>query len=648
MMRLHLPRVLTGALLSMLAAVACHPALAGSWQSNLSIGGFNKVHLYTPDSQSPVGNGRALLIVLHGCTQSIDAYKTANLDVAAEQYGMVVAVPDAMNKAGFSCWSYWQGSKSRSAGDYKNLIQLATDLKADSSLNIDPNQVYIAGLSSGAAFANTTACLAPDVFAGVGVSAGPSVGTSSSGAIGTCEQADVQANCTNLAGSYASYFDTQLASIAQGDADTTVSTCYNQQNADGMAAIYGVSELSGSQTLTEGSGHTAEEHLWQNHRVSMLWFNGLDHSWSGGAGASGSYIGSASINYATYLGKFFSENNLRVNRNVAPVLSGVSATSSGSLITVTGDASDEDGSVTAVQVIVDGLGGGHDSFAAALDGSGHFQGTSASLADDLYTVAVTATDDDGGQSEPSAVTVRVGPEPAPAAPQLSGISVSLDGQCATVSGQVVDQNQNLDSVVVTFATGDVNADVSGVHYSARACDLPGGANSATVTATDQGGLNSTDAISFTIDAGQLATLDQHIAAGRLDYTNYANCYLEYGSSNPFKLTEHTTSTAGQCQWQDDDASCSGPVVACSGSQGGGGDDGGDDGGTSNPPAGQCQAYSTYNYYQKTAGRAYSTGNYLAPDYFATGSDEPMSGSTWGVHSLYSDDGGQVWHVGECP
>ena len=204
-----------------------------------------------------------------------------------------------------------------------------------------------------------------------------------------------------------------------------------------------------------------------------------------------------------------------------------------------------------------------------------------------------------------------------------------------MSGQVVDQNQNLDNVVVTFASGDVGADVSGVHYSARACDLPGGANSATVTATDQGGLNSTDAISFTIDAGQLATLDQHIAAGRLDYTNYANCYLEYGSTNPFKLTEHTTSTAGQCQWQDDDASCSGPVVTCSGSQGGGdggGDNGGgDDGGTSNPPAGQCQAYSTYNYYQKTAGRAYSTGNYLVPDYFATGSDEPLSGSTWGVH-----------------
>ena len=197
-MRITTLAALAGALLT--AALCAGPAQAGSWQDNQSLGGFNNVHLYTPDTDSPVGTGKALLIVLHGCTQSINAYKTANLETAAEEFGMVVAVPDAMNKAGFSCWSYWQGTKSRSAGDYKNLIDLANELSSDSGRGIDPNQVYIAGLSSGASFANTTACLAPDVFAGVGVSAGPSVGTSSSGAIGPCEQADVESRCRNLGG----------------------------------------------------------------------------------------------------------------------------------------------------------------------------------------------------------------------------------------------------------------------------------------------------------------------------------------------------------------------------------------------------------------------------------------------------------------
>lgn len=622
------------------------PVQAGSWQDNLSLGGFNNVHLYTPDTDSAVGAGKALLIVLHGCTQSINAYKTANLEVAAEEYGMVVAVPDAMNKAGFSCWSYWQGSKSRSAGDYKNLIDLANELSGDGARGIDPNQVYIAGLSSGASFANTTACLAPDVFAGVGVSAGPSVGTSSSGAIGVCEQANVESRCRNLGGAYQSAFDTQVASIAHGDADTTVDTCYNRQNAEGMAGLYGVSELPGSTVISQDGG-TAEEFLWQDGRVSMLWLNGLDHSWSGGQGASGNYIGSASINYARYLGEFFSQNNARVNRNLPPSVDGLTLAANGDAIQVSGQAADEDGTVTGITIVIEGLAGGGDTLTTSVDGSGAFQATSGGLADDLYTVAVTAEDNDGGESDPAIDTVRVGPAPPPSAPVLSGIAVSVDGQCATVSGQVVDQNQDLASVTVTFASGAITADLDGVHYSARACDLPGGANSASVEALDQGGLADSDQIAFQIDAGQVATLDQHISAGRLDYTNYANCYLEYGTAT-FKLTEHSTS-GDQCQWQDDDASCTGPIQACTGAGNNGGDDGdnGGDNGGGDPQPG-CQQESAYNYYHKTAGRAYSTGNYYAPNYFAQGSDQPMAGSTWGMTTLYSTNGGALWQVGTCP
>lgn len=628
-----------GYLLAMLAAACSAPLSAGSWQNNQAIGGFNKVHLYTPDTVSPIGNGRALLIVLHGCTQSIDAFKTARLEAAAEEFGMVVAVPDAMNKVGFGCWSYFQGAQTRSTGDYRNLIDLANTLSANTSRGIDPAQVYVAGLSSGAAFANTAACLAPDVFAGVGVSAGPSILTSSNGAIGPCETADVESRCRNLAGGFASHFATQIASIAQGDADTTVNLCYNTQNAEGMAALYGASPLPGSFAIAEGAEHTAEEFRWQDGRVSMLWLNGLAHAWSGGAGASGSFIGSQSINYARYLGQFFAQNNRRVDRNAPPTLSQVAVLASGASIQVSGVAHDDDGTVSAVEVLVNGVTGtGAAAFSASVDGSGVFQASSAPLADDLYTVAINAIDDDGAESTPSVLTVRVGPEPPPAPPVLDGIAVSLDGQCATVSGQVVDANQNLAGVSVTFATTVVAAQVDGTHYSAQACDLPGGANSAIVDAVDASGLSASDRIDFVIDAGQTATLQQHIDAGRLDFTNYANCYLEYGAATAFKLDERPAS-GGQCQWRDADGSCSGPLVACSA---GGGST------PPPPPASDCTAISTLNYYHKLAGRAFSTGNLFAPDYFANGSNESMPGSTYGTTSLYSDDGGSVWHVGDCP
>ncbi|SHG22423.1 esterase, PHB depolymerase family [Microbulbifer donghaiensis] len=342
---------------------------AGSWQKNVALGGFNNVHIYTPDSSSAIGDGKALLIVLHGCVQPIDNYLTANLEDAAEEFGMVVAVPEAMNKAGYSCWSYWEGTRSRTAGDYKNLINLANTMSADTSRGIDSDQVYIAGLSSGASFANTTACLAPDVFAGMGISAGPSIGTSSNGALGPCETADVASRCNAYAGSYGSHFATQIASIAHGDADTTVNQCYNEQNANGMAGVYGVGQLAGTNTISDGS-RTAEETLWADGRVSMLWLNGVDHSWSGGEGASGGYISSAGINYARYLGQHFRDHNKRVDRNRGPVVSNVEISTSGDRILVSGTATDTEGSV--VDVTATFTGNGDSSVSGGVDSNGFF------------------------------------------------------------------------------------------------------------------------------------------------------------------------------------------------------------------------------------------------------------------------------------
>jgi poly(3-hydroxybutyrate) depolymerase len=617
---------------------------AGSWQNTQSLGGFNKVNIYTPDSNSSIGQGKALMIVLHGCVQSVDAYLTANLESASESHGMVIAVPDAMNKAGFSCWSYWQGTKSRSSGDYKNLISLANTLTADSNREIDPDQVYIAGLSSGAAFANTTACLAPDIFAGMGISAGPSIGTSSNGALGSCETADVQARCQQYAGSYSSHFSSQIASIAQGDQDSTVNLCYNTQNAEGMADLYNVSELPSSNTISEGAGRTGDETLWQDGRVSKLWFNGVDHAWSGGQGASGSYINGNSINYAEYLGQYFATNNQRVDRNAGPILSNIQISLSGSQIVVSGNALDAEGSVSLVSANFAGVSGSLHSGTSSVDGADNFMIISAALADDLYQVSLLATDNEGKDSAPYNSSIRVGPAPAPAAPMLSNILVSVSGQCATVSGNVVDINDDLVSVSIAFDNGNVSSVIEQTSYSATQCSLPGGSNTASVTASDQAAQTSSDSITFTIDAGQTATLTQHINAGRLNYTNYANCYLEY-STSAFKLFA-VASGASQCVWQDNDASCTGPIQVCSVSSGGsGGNSGGESGGGSGGET--CVEHSTYNYYHKTAGRAYSTGNPFAPNYFAQGSDEAMSGSTYGLSTLHST-GNVIWSLGNCP
>ncbi|MFV8783641.1 PHB depolymerase family esterase [Microbulbifer sp. SA54] len=654
-------------------------ASAGSWQQSQSIGGFSAVHVYTPDSVSPIGNGKALLIVLHGCSQPINNYLTANLEDAAEQYGMVVAVPDAMNKAGFSCWSYWQGTKSRTAGDYKNLITLANTMSGDTSRNIDPDQVYIAGLSSGAAFANTTACLAPDVFAGMGVAAGPSIGTSSNGALGPCEAADVTTRCNTYAGSYSSSFATQIASIAQGDADTTVNQCYNQQNADGMAGVYGVAKLSGTNTISEGSARTAEETLWDDGRVSMLRLNDVGHAWSGGEGASGGYISAASINYASYLGQYFAANNKRVDRNVGPEISNLAASESSSLLTISGNTVDAEGSVANVTLTISNIDGGTPVVTETLsvqsvDAAGFFSVTSSTLADGLYEITAVATDNEGAEGDAASITTRVGPEPPATAPVLSDTAANVSGQCATVTGTVVDANQNLDSVIVAFASGNVTASVNGSNYSAQGCNLPGGENTATVTATDTTSLSSQTSVTFTIDAGQTGDYNFHISAGHITWgVGYSACYLAFGTS-PFTMREYPSGS--DCQWvADGNSSCAGPVQACASGSGSGGEpitdtdgDGIDDAldncpNTANAsqadndgdgignacdstPDGDltCTEYTANNYNHVQAGRATTNGSYT----YAVGSGDNLGLYNVFVTTTLAETAAGYYVKGSCP
>ncbi len=629
-------------------------AQAGSWQLNQSIGGFNQVHVYTPASQLPLGDGRALLVVLHGCTQSIDAYLNANLETAAEEHGMVVAVPDAVNKAGFGCWSYWQGAISRNSGDYARLVNLASSLTNDASFAIDPNQVYIAGLSSGATFAAQAACTAPDIFAGVAPSAGPTIGTSSSGAIGPCETvspAQFESRCRSYAGSsFQSYFDTQVAVVGHGTSVTTVNTCYNQQNAKGYARLFGVAPLACTNTIVEGSG-SAEETLWEDGRVAMLWFDNLAHVWSGGPGASGSFIGGNSINFASYLGEFFAANNPRINRNQPPSVDALAVAAVDSTLLIEGIASDADGTVDVVLVSISNIDAAPvlvSSFSTPVDIDGNFSISSNDLADGLYEVSAVAVDDQGAESVAESEQARIGPPPPEQPPVISDVDVSINGQCATVSGVVTDPNQNLDSVSVTFfgpvgQIGTSPAEIDGVLFAASRCELPGGTVEATATAIDTTNLSSSAVIEFEIDAGQTGDFNFHIAQGHITWgSGYAACYLAFGT-NSFTMRE-TSASGGQCRWvADDNASCQGPIQACSQSEP-----------VQPPPEPEpepepsCISRTAMNYLHRSAGRAYSSGFFWAPDYFAEGSNDPMPGSTYGTNTLYSLDDGNVWKVGNCP
>jgi len=294
---------------------------AGSW-SQRSAGGMT-VELYRPTTAPALPAGRALMISLHGCVQTAQVLKNAgNWATTADEHGMVVAIPAVPNGGVLlGCWDYYDTNHSRSnpARHDDNLLALVSSLLADTSLGIDPDQVYVSGLSSGGGQAMVMGCLAPDVFAGVGIAAGPTVGTTS-GQIGSVATTLAQARttCRSFAGSHTAAFGTQVASVVFGSSDATVATGYGTLNAQVMADLYGAGATSSfplaglAGTNTAGSGS-----LWSDAdgpRVSLIRNTGLAHAWPAGGGPGGSYVSTNSVDYPAYLTDFLFENNRRVDR----------------------------------------------------------------------------------------------------------------------------------------------------------------------------------------------------------------------------------------------------------------------------------------------------------------------------------------------
>lgn len=312
------------------AAIAVAPsaepaAAAGAWTARTA-GGMT-TQLYVPSTAPTLGTGRALMVNLHGCVQtSANLRDGGNWTATADARGMVVAIPAAPNGGVLlGCWDYYDSNHSRTSPSRHddNLLQLVSDLLADPALDIDPDQVYLSGLSSGGGETMVMGCLAPDVFAGIGINAGPSVGTTS-GQIGSVAvtQSQVTNTCRTFAGTASPGFDSQVTSVIYGANDTTVAPGYNTLNAQVMAGIYGASSQSSfSLSGLAGNNTAGSGTLWSDAggpRVSLIQNTGMGHNWPAGGGPGGSYITTNSIDYPAYVTDFFFDNNRRVQRGTEP------------------------------------------------------------------------------------------------------------------------------------------------------------------------------------------------------------------------------------------------------------------------------------------------------------------------------------------
>ena len=124
--------------------------------------------------------GAPLVVVLHGCTQTAEAYASGAgwLDLA-ERHGFAVLCPQqiAANNPN-RCFNWFLDSDTaRGCGEAASIAAMVHAAVSDHGS--DPDRVFITGLSAGGAMAGVLAATYPELFAGVGIIAGLPYGAAS-------------------------------------------------------------------------------------------------------------------------------------------------------------------------------------------------------------------------------------------------------------------------------------------------------------------------------------------------------------------------------------------------------------------------------------------------------------------------------------
>jgi feruloyl esterase len=140
--------------------------------------GALRMFTYLPSSLSP---DCALMVVLHGCTQSAASYdRGAGWSTLAERFGFALLLPEqhrSNNPNG--CFNWFQtGDIERGHGEALSIRQMVAKMVSDHG--IDPACVFVTGLSAGGAMTSVMMATYPEVFVGGAIIAGLPYGAANS------------------------------------------------------------------------------------------------------------------------------------------------------------------------------------------------------------------------------------------------------------------------------------------------------------------------------------------------------------------------------------------------------------------------------------------------------------------------------------
>lgn len=256
--------------------------------------GMRTYRLYIPSGYS--GRKMPLVVMLHGCRQSPDDFAAGTqMNAIAEERGFMVAYPAQTETAnGMRCWN-WFNPRNQHRGRGEPSIIAGITRQIMRKYAVDPERVYIAGLSAGGALTAIMAATYPDLYAAAGVHSGLARGSARSVATAYATMQNGESSIApEVAITPMSLRHPRLVPVIvfQGDRDDTVNPRNSgqvlRQAMQDQMPILRRRESNGR--VRNGRDYTRTAYVDSRDRSQFeLWIvHGSGHAWSGGS-SKGSY-----------------------------------------------------------------------------------------------------------------------------------------------------------------------------------------------------------------------------------------------------------------------------------------------------------------------------------------------------------------------